>query len=69
VVGVLQGQVQLEPTSRHQLLGTQAKVLSKYTGLTQAIQDIFREEGVVVSFGKKTILSASLFETYIKQRI
>jgi solute carrier family 25 thiamine pyrophosphate transporter 19 len=44
VVGVLQGQVQLEPTSRHQL---QAKVLSKYTGLTQAIQDIFREEGVV----------------------
>ncbi|CAK9269580.1 unnamed protein product [Sphagnum jensenii] len=37
-------QVQLEPTSRHQL---QAKVLSKYTGLTQAIQDIFREEGVV----------------------
>ncbi|CAM6026547.1 unnamed protein product [Sphagnum balticum] len=41
-------QVQLEPTStRHHFFSADAKAISKYTGVTQAIQDIFREEGLL----------------------
>jgi hypothetical protein len=53
--------VQLEPTStRHHFLSADAKAISKYTGVTQAIQDIFREEGLLVSMTKQSPFQTSI---------
>lgn len=54
-------QVQLEPTStRHHFFSADAKAISKYTGVTQAIQDIFREEGLLVSMTNQSPFKSSI---------